>query len=174
MRSWYAVYTHPREEHVAEENLLRQGFATYWPRYRKRARHARKVQDVPSSLFPRYLFTQFDAGQSGWRAIQSTRGIVGLVRQGLEPIPVPDQLVAEIRAREDEEGFVVLGRQMDLHQGQRIALQGEAFKGLDVVFETKRDDERVIAFLELFGRQHRVELSSRQILPATQAPGRMQ
>jgi len=174
MRSWFVVYTHPREERIAEENLLRQGFPTYWPRYRKRASHARKVQDVASSLFPRYLFTSFDASDTGWRVIQSTRGVVGLVRQGSEPIPVSEYLVQEIRAREDEDGFVVLGRQMELHHGQKISLRSEAFRGLDIVFETKRDDERVIAFLELFGKEHRVELSSRQIVPATMTSGRMQ
>ena len=40
MRSWYVVYTHPREEALAEENLKRQGFEVYWPRYKKRASHA--------------------------------------------------------------------------------------------------------------------------------------
>ena len=35
---WYAVCCKPRQEAVAEENLLRQGFQTYLPRIRMRQR----------------------------------------------------------------------------------------------------------------------------------------
>ena len=78
MLSWFVVYTHPREEALAQENLARQGFETYWPRYRKRSSHARQVQEVAASLFPRYLFAAFDMSETGWRTIRSTRGVVDL------------------------------------------------------------------------------------------------
>ena len=122
MNSWYVIYTHPREEGLAEENLTRQGFKTYWPRYMRRSSHARRVRDVAASLFPRYLFAHFDIDDGGWRVIRSTRGVAGLVRQGLGPARISQRLVDEIRAREDEDGFVVLGRQLDLQKGQRIQL----------------------------------------------------
>lgn len=166
MQSWFVVYTHPREEAIAQENLLRQGFTTYWPRYRKRSSHARRVQEVAASLFPRYLFAAFDAGTSGWRAIRSTRGVAELVRQGLQPVPVPERLIDEIRAREDRDGFVVLGRQIELTKGQRIQLEGSAFRGHQLIFETKKDSERVVALLSLLGREHEVEVPVGSILPA--------
>ena len=121
MALWYVVYTHPREEHVAEENLTRQGFAAYWPRYRKRVSHARRVQDVTTSLFPRYLFVAFDPTTTGWRTIRSTRGVVDLVRNGFEPTSVSAQLIDEMREREDERGCVVLGRQVELIKQSVIA-----------------------------------------------------
>jgi transcriptional antiterminator RfaH len=167
MRRWFVVYTHPREEAVAEENLARQGFATYWPRYRKRATHARRVREVASSLFPRYLFAAFDLNDPGWRAIRSTRGVAELVRQGLEPVPVPDGLVEEIRAREDRNGFVVIGRQIDLQPGQRIELSGEAFRGHELILGARKDADRVVALLSLLGREFAVSVPIVDIVPTS-------
>ena len=167
MDQWYVIYTRPREEAVAEENLVRQGFQTYWPRYRKRSSHARRVQDVTASLFPRYLFARFDLATAGWRVIRSTRGVAGLVSQGFDPTPVSERLVNDIQAREDKEGFVVLGRQIEFQKGQRIQLASEAFRGLDIVFEAKKDSERVVALLGLLGRQFEVAIPVSQVVPAS-------
>lgn len=166
MQSWYVVYTHPREEAVAEENLARQGFITYCPRYRKRVSHARKVHDVLACLFPRYLFIAFDPGAHGWRAIRSTRGVVDVVRSGHEPAPVAAELIALIRAREDVDGSVVLGRQIELQKGQRFRLRGGAFDAHELIFEARKDTDRVVALLSLLGREFTVEVPVAQILPA--------
>lgn len=167
MLSWYVVQTHPREERIAEENLARQGYVTYWPRYRKRVSHARKVQEVTVSLFPRYLFIAFDPTTTGWRAIRSTRGAIDIVRHGHEPTRVPAALIEQIRRREDAEGCVVLGRQVALTPGQRIALKGDAFKGHELIFETMKDSERVVALLTMLGREFRVEVPISSIQPAS-------
>lgn len=166
MQSWFVVYTHPREEAVAEVNLAQQGFTTYWPRYARRVSHARKVQEASASLFPRYLFVAFDPSVHGWRAIRSTRGVVDLVRNGHEPTPVPPALIEAIRAREDERGTIVLGRQIELEKGQRFRLKGGAFDAHELIFEARRDSERVVALLTLLGREFKVEVPVAQILPA--------
>jgi transcriptional antiterminator RfaH len=166
MEKWYVIYTRPREEQVAEENLMRQGFETYWPRYRKRLTHARKVQEVPASLFPRYLFARFSLADAAWRVIRSTRGVAGLVSQGVDPTPVSQRLIDDIRSRENSEGYVVLGRQIELQKGQRIQLASDAFKGVDVIFEAAKDSERVVALLGLLGREFRVCIPVNQVIPA--------
>ena len=51
MITWYAVYTRPHGEMAALENLLRQGYSVYLPRYRTRTCHARRVQTVLRPLF---------------------------------------------------------------------------------------------------------------------------
>lgn len=165
MLSWYVVYTHPREEKLAVENLERQGFSTYWPRFRKQVTHARKVHEAVASLFPRYMFVRFDKTVPGWRTIASTRGVVGLVKNGNEPIGVPERMIGDIRAREDGDGFVVLGRQLTLEKGCRIQIKNPAFAGCDVFFEEKRDSERVVALLKLLGREVAVQVPISSIAP---------
>lgn len=153
MKHWYAVYTHPRGEILAEENLLRQGFDVFSPRYLKRRSHARKIDTVPAPLFPRYIFVSFDIDEAGWRVVRSTRGVVDLVRNRESPAPVPGDVIDEIRQRQDENGFVVMDRQLKLRRGDKIRIEAGPFASYEAIFDTMRDNERVIALLSLLGRK---------------------
>ena len=90
---WYVVQTQVNGEAKAEQNLLRQGFEVYLPRYLKRRRHARKVDFTVKPLFPRYLFVAIDTATQRWRSIQSTFGVAHLVTNGSDPATVPDGVV---------------------------------------------------------------------------------
>lgn len=165
MNRWYAVYTQPHKETVAREHLERQGFDVVAPRYMKRRRHARRVEDVPAPLFPRYIFAAFDADEAGWRVIRSTRGVVDLVRSGLEPLAVPDGIVEDIRSRLDEDCCMQLARKSDLHPGTRIRIESGPFAEYEGIFQAMRDEDRVIALLSLLGREVRAELPIDTVVP---------
>jgi transcriptional antiterminator RfaH len=166
MNCWYAVYTQPRHETLAGEHLQRQGFDVFLPLYLKRRSHARRVDMVPAPLFPRYLFVTFDAGKAGWRVIRSTRGVIDLVRNGLDPVPVSEAIIEEIRRRRDKDGYVVLARHLNLKRGARIRIDTGPFADYEAIFESQRDDQRVVALLSLLGRQVVVELPIRAVIPA--------
>lgn len=165
MKRWYAVYTQPRGEQVAAVNLMRQGIATYFPRYLKRRSHARRVDEVPAPLFARYLFASFDLREAAWRAIRSTRGVVDLVRNGNDPVCVPDGIISEIKARETPEGFVTVGKFLKLARGDAFKIDSGPFAMHTAIFEEERDKERVIALLALLGRQVTVEIPLRAVAP---------
>ena len=57
---WYVVQTQVNGEAKAAQNLLRQGYEIYLPRYLKRRRHARKMDFTAKPLFPRYMFVAID------------------------------------------------------------------------------------------------------------------
>src|SRR5882762_10137474 len=103
---WYVVQTHVHSENKAAAHLLRQGYDVYLPRYLKRRRHARRVENVPAPLFPRYLFVGFDAMTARWHSIQSTQGVSGLVCNNNAPAVLSANVVAELRRREDDGGFI--------------------------------------------------------------------
>ncbi len=166
MKRLYAVYTKAREEAVAEEQLRRQGFDVFLPQFEKRRSHARKVDVVPAPLFPRYLFVSFDAEEGGWRPIRSTRGVIDLVRNGNDLVPVPKAIVDEIKARADSRGFVVLARQLKLDRGARIAIAGGAFSAMEAIFQSQRGEDRVVALLSLLGRKVVATLPVRAVMPA--------
>ena len=48
---WFVVQSQPNAEMKAVSHLARQGFAAYLPRYKKRRRHARRVEMVAASHF---------------------------------------------------------------------------------------------------------------------------
>ncbi len=82
---WYAVSCKPRQEAVAEDNLLRQGFHVYLPRIRIRQRRRRQWIDAVEVLFPRYIFIRVDPLRRSTATVRSTRGALGLVRFGGQP-----------------------------------------------------------------------------------------
>lgn len=165
MKPWYAVYTQPRNEERAFEHLARQGFDVFLPRYLKRRSHARRVTTVPAPLFPRYLFVTFDADNPAWRVIRSTRGAIDLVRNGNDPVPVPENVIAEIRRRSDDQGFVVLAKHVELKRGARIRIDTGAFSEIEAIFEAARDEDRVVALMSLMGRQVVVQVPIGAVVP---------
>lgn len=165
MKRWYAVYTQPNREVLAREHLERQGFDVFAPWYLKRRRHARRVEDVPAPLFPRYIFASFDADDSGWRVIRSTRGVIDLVRSGLDPVPVPTTIIGEIEKRSDENGFVVMARNAGLVPGAKIRIEAGPFADYEAIFQTMRDDERVVVLLSLLGREVKAEVPLEAVNP---------
>jgi transcriptional antiterminator RfaH len=167
MKQWYAVYTQPRGEAIAAENLLRQQFEIFYPRYLKRRSHARKVETVPAPLFPRYIFITFNADDPSWRVVRSTRGVIDLVRNGQDPAPVPESIIEEIRRRQDEDGYVILARHIKLGRGDKIRIEGGPFAAYEAIFETMRDNERVVALLSLMGRQVLVNVPITAVSPAS-------
>jgi transcriptional antiterminator RfaH len=167
MKSWFVAYTQPRNEVLASEHLERQGFEVYFPRYRKSRSHARRTDIVSSPLFPRYIFVGFDVMSAAWRSIRSTRGVIDLVRNGIDPVPVPGGTIEEIKAREDDSGFVVLGKHLHLARGDRFRIDSGPFASCEAIFESKRDEARVIALLNLLGRKVSVELPIGAVAPVT-------
>ncbi len=167
MKNWYVVYTQARQEKVAENHLARQGFDVFCPHYRKRRSHARRIDMVPAPLFPRYMFVAFDSSGADWRAIRSTRGVISLVCNGLDLVPVPEAVIDDIRRREDDEGFVVLAHHIKLKRGDRVWIESGAFGEREAIFQAQRDESRVIALLSMLGRQVKVEVPIHTIVPCS-------
>jgi transcriptional antiterminator RfaH len=158
MKRWYAVHTHPKGEATALVNLERQGFEAFLPLYKKRRSHARKIDFIPSPLFPRYLFVAMDIEQARWRSIRSTFGVVHLVCHGDQPVAIPEGVVEIIRAREGEDGLVALDQPPPFKPGERVRLEQGALRDIEGIFESLTDDQRVIVLLDLLGRKVRVRV----------------
>jgi transcriptional antiterminator RfaH len=156
---WYVVHTQPNGEARADLNLRRQGFSTYLPRYARGRRHARRRDIVARPLFPRYLFVALDPARDRWRSIHSTFGVSHLVAAGEDPLPVPEGVVDEIRARETHDGFVRLGLPAGVRPGSAVRLLDGIFAEATGVLERIADANRVAILLQLLGREVRVFVS---------------
>lgn len=165
MTTWYVVYTHPSAEVKAAQNLERQGFRTYLPRYRKRRRHAGRTEMVLRPLFPRYVFVTVDLLQDRWRAILSTFGVSDLLRHGSQPTPVPEGIVDTLKARETDGVVTEPSIAERLKIGDRVELIGGAFAQMICSFQGMADTERVVVLLDLLGRQVRAVVPADTIAP---------
>ncbi|WP_462321322.1 transcription/translation regulatory transformer protein RfaH [Halochromatium sp.] len=148
---WYLVQSRPNQADRAEENLLRQGYSTFLPRFSaQRIRRGRRVE-VQTALFPNYLFIRLSRWSDNWYPLRSTRGVSRLVTFGSNPLPVPDNLIEAIRQR-IEQGTI----KPAFAPGERVELIEGPFQGLDAIFAAQRDEERVILLIELLHRQVQV------------------
>lgn len=163
---WYVVQTKPCAENKALVNLERQGFKTYFPRYLKRRRHARRVDVVPAPMFPRYLFVMIDRATQGWHSIESTFGVVRLVRNGLEPAAVPVGIVEQLQTNADARGFMPIDLRPRFAPGDRVRVLDGAFASCVGLFDRPNDSERVAVLLELLGRKVRVILDQDSVVSA--------
>ena len=156
MKRWYVARTKARSELRAVGHLQRQGFEVYLPEYGRLRRHARYTCVVRSPLFPRYLFLHMDLPSSRWQAISSTVGVHALLCHGGLPVPVPEGVVEELRARETGDGLVPLRSLVVLERGMRLRVVDGPLTDRVGVYEKMTSGERVVLLLQLLGREVRV------------------
>jgi transcriptional antiterminator RfaH len=163
---WYVVQTQVNGEAKAAQNLARQGYEIYLPRYLKRRRHARKIDFTAKPLFPRYMFVAIDLATQRWRSIQSTFGVARLVTNGDDPATVPEGVVHALRAREDDKGFVRLDSRPAFAPGDKVRVLAGAFMDSAGLFSGLADHDRVSILLEMLGRKVRVLLDADMVAAA--------
>jgi transcriptional antiterminator RfaH len=92
-KRWYAVQTLTRAEKQAERHLVFQGFTVLAPLILRKVRHARQFKISAAPLFPGYIFVALDICRDRWSPINGTIGVLGLVRAGNLPLPLPVGLI---------------------------------------------------------------------------------
>jgi transcriptional antiterminator RfaH len=163
---WYVVQTQVNSEVKAAQNLQRQGFSVYLPRYLKRRRHARKVDFTAKALFPRYMFVAIDMATQRWRSIQSTVGVSRLVCNGDVPAAVPEGVVGALKGREDDKGFVRMDVKPAFAPGDKVRVLAGAFMDNAGLFNGMADHDRVSILLDMLGRKVRVLLDADMVAAA--------
>ena len=151
---WYLVQVKPNGYRLAERNLLRQGFTCFQPLVRATERRGGQFKPVSRPLFPGYLFVAFDPTQAPWRKINSTTGVSRLLSLGNVPQEGPKGLVAELRARLDAEGHVILADNVEV--GDRVEIQSGPFAGFLGEVARLAPETRAHLLVDLMGRQARV------------------
>ena len=154
---WYVAQVKPSGFARAEANLDRQGFETFMPQRRKTVRHGRQMRDVLCPVFPGYLFIKFGLERADWRKINSTFGVSKLISfEAGKPAPVPDALIAGLRARCDNHH--VLQPLDELHTGVRVRMLSGAFAEFIGEVEEMVANDCVRLLFELMGQTTRVDV----------------
>ena len=157
-RSWYLVVTKPQSEFKAQENLLRQGYETYFPLVQTTRRRNGKNVKRTEAFFPRYLFIYLDKETDNWAPIRSTIGVAGLVRFGGMPAQVPNALIDNLKNNEDGFGLQ-LTQKKELNQGDKVEIIDGPFEGYKAVYQKMKSTERVSVLLDIVGKNTQVTLS---------------
>ena len=159
---WYLVYTKPRQEACALQNLNQQGYDCYLPLLSSEKLLKGQVSKTTEPLFPRYLFVKLDTSHSAksWSPIRSTRGVSKLVSFGNQPARVADELVELIRARESS-GDIEEKRLFK--PGEPIRVVDGPFAGVEGIFQALDGTQRVMILIELMSKPVRMAVAPTSI-----------
>lgn len=161
-RAWYLIYTKPRAETVAQENLQRQGYETYLPLVQEKRRQRGKYRTVIEAMFSRYLFIHLNCKTDNWAPIRSTVGVSNLVRFSGYPSLVPQELIDSIKSLENEQGVHEI-KGHDFQTGDTVYIVDGVFAGLKAIYQAKTSQERVNVLLNIAGQFTRVNLNINEL-----------
>ncbi len=163
--NWFVAETLPRKERIAEINLGRQSFASLCPRMRTVKRHARRVENVLTPVFPGYVFVRFDPRRDPWRAINGTLGVRRLLAaDSAKPIPMPAYAMQQILER-CEAGLMT--RLVDeFEPGAKVRILAGPFADQLAEVESLSGFGRVRILLQILGLATPVTLSQASLAPA--------
>jgi len=145
MADWFVINTKPKKEAQVERLFREGGFTVYCPKYVREGR--------VSPFFPGYAFLYFDfPGQ--YQMVKYTRGVKRVVGREEGPTPIPDEIVAGIKARE-KDGLIVFERYGEEPAvGDEIEVVEGPLKGLKGIFQKEIGDrERVMILLNYVSYQ---------------------
>lgn len=166
MERWFVVCCKPRQELVAQENLLRQGFHVYLPRIKvKKHRHGKWI-DVVEVLFPRYIFVQVNPVKNSIAPVRNTRGVVGLVRFGGQPTVIADEVMDALFQREAASSGLHQDDRPMFCVGDPVKLVEGPLAGMEGIFVQEDGEKRVTVLLELLGKTNHMRVNRDWVVQA--------
>jgi transcriptional antiterminator RfaH len=159
---WYAVFTKPRSEAQATEQLQNQQYVGFFPKIRVLKRRAGQVKTLEEAMFPRYVFVRLTPGADNFAPIRSTRGVIDLVRFGGRPAYLPDDFIENLQ-RCCTDGAIDFTDD-GLSPGEQIEVAHGPFEGAIGSLAKIKAEDRVIVLLNVMGRQTQVDLPRDSVL----------
>jgi len=159
---WYVVLTKPRQELVARDNLVRQGFEVYLPKLKvlKRLRGRQVAKLEP--FFPRYLFIQPSSTEHSISPVRSTLGVTTLVRFGYTLAIARTETIKRLREFEFHQNQDRLEVMSPFQPGVKVMVADGPLAGLEGLISSTAQ-ERIVVLMQLLGQDTRVTMSHHQL-----------
>ncbi len=139
MKNWYVINTKPKKEFQVEKLFIEGGIEIYNPKYLH--------DDRIKPFFPGYEFIFFDYPDQ-YRLVKYTRGVKKVVGVREIPVPIPGEVIQEIKSREVN-GLIEIDKYGEKPEvGDEIEVVEGPLKGLRGVFKKELTaKERVLILL---------------------------
>jgi transcription antitermination factor NusG len=162
MSFWGVVRSLPQRERFAAERLrMDQGFEVFLPLV--------QTKRASAPLFASYFFVRI---VDRWRAINSTFGILCLVRVGDCPARCPDHEVDSLKAMLDGHGYIKLPEapppppKRKIAIGARVRIASGPFGGMSGLYAGMGAKDRERVLLHVLGGQREIRIASNLVVPA--------
>ena len=149
MKHWYLVRTKSKQEDIAILNLKNQNFHVYCP--------YALINNKNIALFPGYIFIQLDADVQNWSPIRSTKGVLHLVRFGLNFAKITNSVIEFIKINKltTAEKIKNLNK---FKKGDKVQIIDGVFKNCIAIFNSYKSEERIILLMKVLGQQQAINI----------------
>ena len=158
---WYALYTRPRHEKAVCHSLTTQGVEAFLPVHDVLSRWKDRRKWVTMPLFPGYLFV--NVSQEDLWIVPATRGALNLVRDGVGPVPVPEDQVLALR--DLTERPVPVGPWPYIRKGDRVVVKAGPLMGMEGYFVRRKNGSKLVVSVDLLGRPGATEVDAECVEP---------
>lgn len=164
--AWLLLRSKIKQESALVQALAGRGVIAYCPKVIEPRRHARAPR-VPVPLFPSYVFA-YCSPLEKYTAVHYCPGAAGIVRFGDELGAIEESFVTELRQREGERGYVVIGEARRApSRGARVRIVQGPFQGVEgIVTHYLPAKDRVRLLLTMVSGVRRMEVDARHIRSA--------
>lgn len=153
---WFALQVRSRHEVGVADYLNGKGYEWFLPQYTLRKRWSDRVKEVEAPLFPGYLFCRFNPLDR--LPILKTPGVIQVVGNAHQPIPVDEQ---EIRAIQALVASGVPNRPWPFMEiGDRVRIDSGPLRGLEGLLVEFKGNHRLVLSVTLLQRSVAVEMDS--------------
>jgi transcriptional antiterminator RfaH len=154
-KRWFVVQTKSKQEDRSLFHLRNKDIEVYLPKLEVMTFHARRRSMIRKPFFPCYLFVCIDP-ETNLDTVRWTQGVVRILFNSIQPVPLGDKVIEDIRGMEDCDGII---RLMPSHEYKRVRITKGPFKDLTGRFDCwLSDGERVKILLDLVFYQASIEL----------------
>ncbi len=155
MKSWFVLNTKPKKEYQVERLFEEGGLDFYCPKY------IHETKKKP--FFSGYGFIYFDYPEQ-YKLVKYTRGVKRIIGNDEGPIPIPEEIIQQIRKREVD-GYVELEKYGGIPElGDEIEIMEGPMKGLRGVFRKElTDKERVVILLSYVSYQGQLIIEKKKL-----------
>jgi transcription antitermination factor NusG len=159
MYNWFVINTKPKKEFQVERLFHEGGIDFYCPRY------IHETRSKP--FFSGYGFIYFEYPEQ-YKLVRYTRGVKRVIGNQEGPIPIPEEIIQQIKQREVN-GYIELEKYGEVPEmGDEIEIMEGPMKGLRGMFRKEMTDkERVIVLLNYVSYQGQLIIEKKKLKKVT-------
>lgn len=141
---WYLIRTKPGKERWVRDQLSLCLPEVFLPMLKARTPRWGKLAVSVTPLFPCYLFARFDLASS-YYDVRYAPGVGGIVSAGIDPLAIPEAIIADLKSRGVDDVFEIHERPFD--NGERVRILDGPFRGFEAMFERYLSGAERVAIL---------------------------
>ncbi|MBU1670422.1 MAG: transcription termination/antitermination protein NusG [Actinobacteria bacterium] len=167
---WYVVHTYSGYENKVKNNLEHRIesmhmqdkiFEVVVPTEDVLEYKSGKKQLSQKKLLPGYLLVRMKLDDDSWYVVRNTPGVTGFVGTSARPVPISDDEVERVLARQAAEKPKVAA---EFAEGEGVkVVEGPFADFTGVISEVSLDQSKLKVLVSIFGRETPVELTFDQV-----------